>query len=130
MFNNDKEREFFHEEKTYSIWNYIKENEKNYLNKMYDKNNEKFLEINYKIIKLWTDYFYRFEKGYKEDQYFNVLDKKLNNLQSEIDKDKNIIEKLSKFIKNHCNIEDINQLDEESKKIISKFNEEKDKNAI
>ena len=130
MFNNDKEREFFHEEKTYSIWNYIKENEKNYLNKMYDKNNEKFLVINYKKIKLWTDYFYRFEKWYKEYQYFNVFDKKLNNLQSEIDKDKNIIEKLSKFIKNHCNIEDINQLDEESKKIISKFNEEKDKNAI
>ena len=89
---------------------------------MYDKNNEKFLEINYKKIKLWTDYFYRFEKGYKEDQYFNVFDKKLNNLQSEIDKDKNIIEKLSKFIKNHYNIEDINKLDEESKKIISKLN--------
>ena len=122
MFNNDKDREYFEEEKTYSIWNYIKKNEKNYINKIYNKNDDKLLSINYKKIKLWKDYFYRFEKGYKEEHYFNIYDKKIYGLESEINKDKDIVEKMAKFIKKHCTIEEIEKLDEESKKIISKLN--------
>ena len=122
MFNNDKERELFKEDKTYSIWNYIKKNEKNYINKIYNKDNDKLLSINYKKIKLWEDYFYRFEKGYKEEQYFIIYAKRIYNLESELNKDKNIIEKMAKFIKKHCNNEQIETLDEESKKIISKLN--------
>ena len=122
MFNNDKDREYFEEEKTYSMWNYIKKNEKNYINKIYNKNDDKLLSINYKKIKLWKDYFYRFEKGYKEEHYFNIYDKKIYGLESEINKDKDIVEKMAKFIKKHCTIEEIEKLDEESKKIISKLN--------
>jgi len=122
MFNNDKERELFEEDKTYSIWNYIKENEKNYINKIYNKDNNQSLTFNYKKIKLWEDYFYRFEKGYKVEQYFSLHDEKIFGLESEINKDKNIIEKMAKFIKKHCQNEEIEKLDEESKKIISKLN--------
>ena len=122
MFNNDKDREIFEEDKTYSIWNFIKQNEKKYINKIYNKYKDQFLSFNYKKIKLWEDYFYRFEKGYKQEQYFTTYDKKIYNLESELNKNKDIIGKMSKFIKKYCNNEDIEKLDEENKKIISKLN--------
>ena len=131
MFNNDKDREEFEEEKTYSIWNYIKENEKKYLNKLYDKEDEKSLRINYKKIKLWKDYFYRFEKGYKEENYFKSYDKKINSFEDELNKDKYIIEKLSKFISNYSNKEDMEKLDKDCKNIINQFKEkEKKSNSL
>ena len=127
MFNNDKERELFQEDKTCSLWNYIKENENKFINKLYDKDDDRFLEINYKNIKLWKDYFYRFELGKNEEYYYSIYDKKIKTLENKKTSDENIIEKMAKFIKHYCNNEEIEKLDDECKKIVLKFKEEEKK---
>ena len=127
MFNNDKERELLEEEKTYSIWNYIKENQNKFINKIYDKSINKSLIINYKKIKLWEDYFYRYEKGKSEEFFFNLCDKKLTAFEMKQNKDENIIEKMAKFIGNICKEEDVEKLDNECKKIVMKLKEKEKK---
>ena len=124
LFNNDKERELFHEYKTISIWNYIKENEKEFINKLYTKDDDRFLEINYKKIKLWKDYFYRFEKGKNEEYYYNKYDKRIMELENNQNKDKNIIQKMAKFSGDFCKKEDFEKLDDECKKLFLKFKKE------
>ena len=125
LFNNDNEREKYDEEnKTISIWNYIKENEDKFINKIYNPDDERGLIINYKKIKLWRDYFFRFEKGNNEyclDDY----DKKLKTYENNNKRDKNIIEKLSNFIANNCDKEDIEKLDNECKKLIGNLMKDK-----
>ena len=130
LFNNDREREIYDEEnKTVSIWNYIKENENKFINKLYNPDDERGLIINYKKIKLWRDYFYRFEKGNNE-YYFDEYNKKLQTYEIKSQNDKNIIEKLSNFIANKCDKEDIETLDSDCKKLIEKLMKEKeDQNA-
>ena len=127
QFNNDKERELFHEDKTCSLWNYIKENEKRFINNLYDKDNDKFLEINYKNIKLWKDYFYRFELGKNEEYYYGIYDKKITTLKNKQSSDENIIEKMAKFINDYCNNENIEKLDDDCKKVILKFKSQEKK---
>ena len=125
LFNNDKEREEYDEEnKTISIWNYIKDNESKFINKIYNPDDERSLIINYKKIKLWVDYFYRFEKGNNE-YCLEEYDKKLKSYEDNIKKDKSIIEKLSNFIAKKSTKEDIEILDNESKKLIEKLMKEK-----
>ena len=126
LFNNDREREIYDEEnKTVSIWNYIKENENKFINKLYNPDDERGLIINYKKIKLWRDYFYRFEKGNNE-YYFDEYNKKLQTYEIKSQNDKNIIEKLSNFIANKCKKEDIEILDSDCKKLIEKLMKEKE----
>ena len=125
MFNNEKDREDFKEDKTYSIWNYIKQNEKKFINKLYNKDDNKALVFNYKKIKIWKDYFYRFEKGNNEEYYFHEYDKKIKVLEDKQKEDKDIIEKMAKFICDYYNNEDIEKLDDKCKKIISKLRDKK-----
>ena len=77
LFNNDYEREKYKAKKnTVSIWSDILNNKKEYLNPIYDENNNEEIYINYKKIKLWSEYFYKFEKGESEDFYRSLLNKK------------------------------------------------------
>ena len=125
LFNNDKEREEYNEKKkTLSIWNYIKDNEEKFINKIYNPDDDRGLIVNCKKIKIWRDYFYRFERGNNEN-YLEEYDKKLKGYENNINKDKNIIEQLSTFIANKCEIEDLEGLDKECKKIIEKLIKEK-----
>ena len=125
LFNNDKEREEYEgNDKTISIWNYIKDNEKKFINQIYNPDDERGLIINFKKIKLWRDYFYRFEKGNNE-YCLEEYDKKLKSYENKINNNKNIIEKLSKIIANKCDKEDIEDLDKETKEIIEKYIKEK-----
>ena len=125
LFNNDKEREEYEgNDKTISIWNYIKDNEKKFINQIYNPDDERGLIINFKKIKLWRDYFYRFEKGNNE-YCLEEYDKKLKSYENKINNKKNIIEKLSKIIANKCDKEDIEDLDKETKEIIEKYIKEK-----
>ena len=49
LFNNDKEREEYEgNDKTISIWNYIKDNEKKFINQIYNPDDERGLIINFK----------------------------------------------------------------------------------
>ena len=118
LFNNDKEREECGEEKnTVSIWNYIKENEEKFINYIYNPEDNGALIINYKNIKIWSDYFFMFERDnsrYCIEEY----NKKLKKYE---DKESNIIDKLSKFIANKCNKEDIEGLPPECKKYVKKY---------
>ena len=118
LFNNDKEREECGEEKnTVSIWNYIKENEYKFINYIYNPEDNGALIINYKNIKIWSDYFFMFERDnsrYCIEEY----NKKLKKYE---DKESNIIDKLSKFIANKCNKEDIEGLPPECKKYVKKY---------
>ena len=114
LFNNDKEREEYCEgDKTLSIWNYIKENEKKFINPIYDPEDDGELNINYKHIKIWKDYFLRFEK----ENIISILeddDRKLN-------KKENTIEKLSKFIGNKYKLNEIEGLDSQDRNLIKKY---------
>ena len=113
LFNNDKERQQYDEEnRTVSIWNYIKENEELFINNIYNPNDSRPLVINYKKIKLWSEYFYRFEKG--GNGYLEEYEDKSK-------RDKRIIEDFAKFIANNCSKQDINKIDYNCKVLIQKF---------
>jgi protein tyrosine/serine phosphatase len=113
LFNNEKEREIYDaENKTLSIWNYVKENEDTFINYIYDPEDNGQLVINYKRVKLWSDYFYRFEKG--GNGYLKEFERKNK-------KDKMIIEKFCQFIASKCKKEDINKIDYDCKTLINQF---------
>ena len=115
LFNNDKEREIYDEEnKTVSIWNYIKENENQFINNIYNPEDDGELLFNCKTIKLWKEYFYRFEK---EDSRNYVLDEYERKLKDE----KNIMEALAKFIAEKNNAKEIEELDLECQKFVKRF---------
>ena len=99
LFNSEKEREEYKaKNSTISLWTEVM-NKKNYfLNPLYDQNNNEDLNINYKNIKLWKEYFYRFEKGENEDFYRNIFNHKFNEYESKIDKKQKIIEEMAKII--------------------------------
>ena len=122
LFNNDKEREEFDENnKTISIWSYIKQNESKFINHIYKEDDyNRGLTINFKQIRLWRDYFYKFEKGNNE-YCLEDYDKKLKACETTINKDKEIIEKLSKIIAGKCSSQEIEGFDFDCKKIIKKF---------
>ena len=122
LFNNDKEREEFDENnKTISIWSYIKQNESKFINHIYKEDDyNRGLTINFKQIRLWRDYFYKFEKGNNE-YCLEDYDKKLKACETTINKDKEIIEKLSKIIAEKCSSQEIEGFDLECKKLIKKF---------
>ena len=72
LFNSEKERkENNARETTISIWNEILEKENEFKNPIYDEKNEKEIQINYKKIKLWKEYFLRFEKRKNDINYIN-----------------------------------------------------------
>ena len=113
LFNNEKEREIYDaENKTLSIWNYVKENEDTFINYIYDPEDDGQIVINYKRVKLWSDYFYRFEKG--GNGYLKEFERKNK-------KDKMIIEKFCQFIASKCKKEDINKIDYDCKTLINQF---------
>jgi hypothetical protein len=113
LFNNEKEREMYDaENKTLSIWNYVKENEDTFINYIYDPEDNGQLAISYKRVKLWSDYFCRFEKG--GNGYLYEFDKKNK-------KEKMIIEKFCQFITSKCKKEDIDKIDYDCKTLINQF---------
>jgi protein tyrosine/serine phosphatase len=113
LFNNEKEREIYDaENKTLSIWNYVKENEDTFINYIYDPEDDGQIVINYKRVKLWSDYFYRFEKG--GNGYLKEFERKNK-------KDKMIFEKFCQFITSKCKKEDINKIDYDCKTLINQF---------
>ena len=65
---------------------------------MKKKNNEKEIQINYKKIKLWKEYFLRFEKGQKEGNYVNLFVKKEQKYLNEINKKDKLLEEMSRII--------------------------------
>ena len=86
---------------------------------IYEPNNNKAMSINYKKIKLWTDYFYRFEKGENTKHYLKQLNIKVNSFENELKKKQEIIEEITKFLINQ-NI-DLNSLSQNCKEEIEKF---------
>ena len=65
-------------------------------NKKLDDNT--VFEINYKKIKLWEDYFFRFEKGEKKGKYINLINDKFMKYKNKIKKQQKIIEEMYKII--------------------------------
>ena len=101
LFNNEKERQEFNmREKTENIWSYVMENRKKFYNPVFNKKLEDniALEINYKKIKLWEDYFFRFEKGEKREKYINLLNDKYMKYKNKIKKQQKILEEMYKII--------------------------------
>ena len=125
LFNNEKEREFNNAKtKTISIWSLVMKQKKYYLNPIYDPNKNDPLSINYKKIKLWTDYFYRFEKGEKEEVYYNLFNKKIKEYENTIDNKQKIIEEMTRIIKKQSI--DLSIFSNECKKEMEKYNEQSD----
>ena len=108
LFNNEKERkELKMKIKTENIWEYVLENKKRFLNPIFNRKKEDnlVLEINYKKIKLWEDYFFRFEKGEKKGNYINLINDKFKKYKTEIKKKNKILEEMYKIIeKNNKNL--------------------------
>ena len=98
LFNNEKEREKNNaKSKTISIWSEVIKEKKYYLNPIYDPNNNEPMCINYKKIKLWDEYFYRFEKGEQKQLYLKLFNKKMCEKENTLDKKQKIIEEMVKF---------------------------------
>ena len=111
LFNSEKERKDNNaKEKTISIWTEILENENEFINPIYDENNDQPIQINYKKIKLWKEYFLRFEKGQNDGNYISKFIRKEKKYQREIDKKNKLIEEMSRiFIKQGINIDILSQ---------------------
>ena len=119
LFNSEKERKDNKaKENTISIWTEILERKKEFMNPIYDSNNDQIIQINYKKIKLWQEYFLRFEKGQSEGNYIQKYLKKEKKYKKEIDKKNKIIEEMSRIIaKQGINIEILShEAQEEMKK--------------
>jgi hypothetical protein len=56
------------------------------------------IEINYKKIKLWEDYFFRFEKGEKKGDYINLINDKFREYKTTIKKKNKILEEMYRII--------------------------------
>ena len=101
LFNNEKERvKYKAKTNTVSIWSVVLEKKKDFLNPLYQEDNNKEIIINYKQIKLWREYFYRFEKGENEDLYRKLYNKKNYSYDKEIEQKQKIIEEMATIIKN------------------------------
>ena len=99
LFNSEKERkENNAKETTISIWNDILEKENEFKNPIYDEKNEQEIQINYKKIKLWKEYFLRFEKGKNEMNYINKFINKEQKYINEINKKNKILEEMCRII--------------------------------
>ena len=125
LFNNEEERVNNNAKtKTISIWSMIIKEKKKYLNPIYDPNNNENININYKKIKLWTEYFYRFEKGESKKNYIRQFTLKMYNYEKKINKTENIIKDLTKFIMDKSL--DISSLSEECRNEMGKYCEQND----
>ena len=99
LFNSEKERkENNARETTISIWNEILEKENEFKNPIYDEKNEKEIQINYKKIKLWKEYFLRFEKRKNDINYINKFINKEQKYINEINKKNKILEEMCRII--------------------------------
>ena len=99
LFNSEKERkENNAKEKTISIWSDILEKEKEFKNPIYDENNDQEIQINYKKIKLWKEYFLRFEKGKNDMNYINKFINKEQKYLNELNKKNKILEEMCRII--------------------------------
>ena len=99
LFNSDKERkENNATQTTISIWTEILEKEKEFKNPIYDENNEQEIQINYKKIKLWKEYFLRYEKGKNDINYINKFINKEQKYINEINKKNKILEEMCRII--------------------------------
>ena len=99
LFNSEKERkENNAKETTISIWNDILEKENEFKNPIYDEKNEQEIQINYKKIKLWKEYFLRFEKRKNDMNYINKFINKEQKYINEINKKNKILEEMCRII--------------------------------
>ena len=99
LFNSEKERkENNAKETTISIWNEILEKENEFKNPIYDEKNEQEIQINYKKIKLWKEYFLRFEKRKNDINYINKFINKEQKYINEINKKNKILEEMCRII--------------------------------
>ena len=153
LFNNDFERDIFNDkENTVSIWSEIKKNESMYKNHIYKDSNSP-IEINYKRINVWYDYFYRFEKNKQENIYMNNVkfkkmeneisslkkkiefnEKKLNSKNNKINDFENKIQLKNKIIKEFADLInnsklDISKLSKEAQNIL-KENDKSDSYVV
>ena len=125
---NEKEKEDLNiKNETESIWCYVLENKKKFMSPIYrkkkdnDGNNDIPLEMNYKKIKIWEDYFFRFEKGEKKGKFFELINKKLYGYKSQILKKQKILEEMYKIIE----AQNKNLITQEMKKELGIKEEEK-----
>ena len=82
LFNSDKERdEYKAEENTVSVWTDILNNKNEYINPIYEPNDDRNIDFNVKTMCIWSDYFLRFEKNYLN--HIDLFIKQFNNLNEE-----------------------------------------------
>ena len=123
LFNNEKDRENNEaKSNTISIWSMVMDDKEKYLNPIYDPNNKEPITINYKNIRLWREYFYRFEKGESNDLYLNLLNRNINKKEKIIEKKEKLIEEMAKIILTHSST-----LSSVSKEVEEEINKYKDK---
>ena len=121
LFNNDKEREYYGENnKTISIWNYVKTNEDKYINKIYDKNDGTPLCFNSKLIKIWEDYFYKFVKR-DSSHYLEEYNKKIKDIERKAKDDNSLIQKLCNLIAKKYTKEEFDKFDREEKRALKLY---------
>jgi hypothetical protein len=127
LFNNEKEREKNKARtQTISIWSEVMSNKKRFLNPIYDPNSNEPLGINYKKIKLWEEYFYRFETGEQKQIYLKLYNKKINEYEKNLAKKQKIIEEMAKFLISKSTF-DLSLFSEDCKNELTKCIESNDK---
>ena len=126
LFNNDYERHIYYAHKyTVSVWDYVKENEMQFINPIYNNNNEdnknKSIELTFNPKKrcFWRDYFLRYEKnGFNEYKKFT---EKINELKKENEIKDKALNELFDILNNNKNKIDF-KLSDEVRKFAKKNN--------
>ena len=129
LFNSEKDRDQFKaQENTVSVWTDVLNNKSEYINPIYNPNDNGNIDFNLKTMSIWSGYFLRFEKNYLNHidlfvQRFNKLNEeneKLNlvNKENEIFKkkyNKALEEIVELLFNNKCNL---SNLSDDTTKII------------
>jgi len=125
LFNNEKDRENNEaKSSTISIWSIVLENKEKYLNPIYNQNNKEEITFNYKNIRLWREYFYRFEKGENNDSYLDLLNSNIKEKEKMIEKKQKLIEEMAIIILKHSHTS--SSVSKEVEEEINKYKEKID----
>ena len=124
LYNNNKERkENEAKYNTVSIWTYIIENKKEFMNPCYNKeeSNNRDLRVDMKKIEVWNDYFYRFDRM-NDDTQGNITKRYIDIITKEREAKEKAVDELIEILRKNNLISNIkSKLSDEAFQTITPF---------
>ena len=124
LYNSNKERkENEAKYNTVSIWTYIIENKKEFMNPCYNKeeSNNRDLRVDMKKIEVWNDYFYRFDRM-NDDTQGNITKRYIDIITKEREAKEKAVDELIEILRKNNLISNIkSKLSDEAFQTITPF---------